>query len=148
MHTLRHPQFRTRRGAAMVEMALVLPIFMMVVFGIIEFGRAMWVGNMVTNAAREANRSAILDGSSNSEVTASAKQFLGSALSVNSADVNVAITITPATGNPNPGNEVANANERDLVNIEVSIPFAKVSLLPANYLAGKQIVGRSSMRHE
>lgn len=148
MQSLRPPYSRARRGAAMVEMALVLPIFMMVVFGIIEFGRAMWVGNMVTNTAREANRTAILDGSTNSEVIAAAKDFLGNALSVNSADVNVAITITPATGNPNPGNEVANANARDLVNIEVSVPFAKVSLLPASYLAGKQLVGRSSMRHE
>ena len=40
-----------RRGAAVVEMAMVLPIFMMVVFGIVEFGRAMMVGQMVTRAS-------------------------------------------------------------------------------------------------
>ena len=43
-----------RRGAALVEMALVLPIFFGVVLGIVEFGRAMMVSQMVTNAAREA----------------------------------------------------------------------------------------------
>ena len=45
-----------RRGTAMVEMALVLPIFLMLVLGIIEFGRAMMIANLVTNAAREGAR--------------------------------------------------------------------------------------------
>lgn len=148
MTTSRSSRKAARRGAAMVEMALVLPVFMMVTMGIIEFGRALWVGNMVTNAAREATRTAILDGSSNQQVTQSAKEFLAATLSVAAADVNVGIAITPATGNPNPGNEVGNANARDLISVEISIPFNKVSLLPGKYLAGKQLIGRSAMRHE
>lgn len=148
MTTSRASQRAPRKGAAMVEMALVLPVFMMVTMGIIEFGRALWVGNMVTNAAREATRTAILDGSTNQQVTQSAKEFLAATLSVAAADVNVGIAITPAVGNPNPGNEVGNANARDLISIEVSIPFNKVSLLPGKYLAGKQLIGRSAMRHE
>jgi Flp pilus assembly protein TadG len=139
---------RRRRGAALVEMALVLPIFMMVVLGIIEFGRALWVGNMVTNAAREGARSAVLDGSSNAAVRTEIQSFLTASLGIPSSAVTTTITITPATGNPNPGNECANAKARDLIAITVTVPFNSVSLIPGKYLAGKNLVGRSSMRHE
>jgi Flp pilus assembly protein TadG len=132
----------------MVEMALVLPVFMMVTLGIIEFGRALWVANMVTNAAREATRAAALDGSSNASVTEAAKEFLTGSLSVAGADVNVSITITPAEGNPNPGNECANSNTRDLIAVQITVPFNKVALIPGNYLSGKNLIGRSAMRHE
>jgi len=138
----------SRRGAAVVEMALVLPIFLMVVMGIIEFGRAMWVSNMVANSAREGARMAILDGSSNTQVRNAVSDFLTSTLGVSSGDISTSITITPATGNPNPNNECANATSKDLISISVSLPFNKVSLVPGQYLNGKNLVSRSAMRHE
>jgi len=48
------------RGQAMVEMALVLPIFLFFIFGIIEMGRAWSVKQVMTNAAREGARILIL----------------------------------------------------------------------------------------
>ena len=71
-----------RRGAALVEMALVLPIFFAVVLGIVEFGRAMMVSQMVTNAAREATRLGIIDGSTNSDVETWVEEFLNSSINV------------------------------------------------------------------
>jgi Flp pilus assembly protein TadG len=137
-----------RRGAAVVEMALVLPIFLMVVFGIVEFGRALWVGNMVTNAAREGARLGILDGTTNSEIRTAIQSFLSESLNISPGSVTTTITITPAPGNANPGNECANARARDLVNVTVTIPFSAVSLLPGKYLGSSQLIGRSAMRHE
>lgn len=52
---------RTDRGAAMVEMALVLPILVLLIFGIIEFGRGYYTRTTLTHAAREAVRVAALD---------------------------------------------------------------------------------------
>ncbi len=138
----------SRRGAAVLEMALVLPIFFMVVLGIIEFGRAMMVGQMVTNAAREATRLAIVDGSTNSNVEDWVEEFLNSALGVNAADVTVDIDVTAAPGNDDPLDEIGNAQSRDLVTVAVSVPFDKVSYLPGNYLNGKQLSAQSAMRHE
>ncbi|MCA9071736.1 MAG: pilus assembly protein, partial [Planctomycetaceae bacterium] len=66
----------SREGTALVEMALVLPIFVAVTLGIVEFGRAMMVGQLVTNAAREGARLGIIDGSTNAEVRTSIEQFL------------------------------------------------------------------------
>jgi Flp pilus assembly protein TadG len=44
------------RGAAAVEMALVLPLLLMLVFGIIDFGRVLNKQISVTAAAQEAAR--------------------------------------------------------------------------------------------
>lgn len=139
-----------RRGAAMVEMALVLPLFLMLVLGIIEFGRAMMVANLVTYAAREGARMAVLDGSTNTDVNNAVVTFLQSAIGqgISTADISVTITVTAAAGNPNPANNVANALSRDLITIKVQLPFNKVALIPGDYLNGKQLVGQSAMRHE
>jgi Flp pilus assembly protein TadG len=45
-----------RRGNAMVEFALVLPILLLVIFGITEFGRAWMTLNVMNAAAREGAR--------------------------------------------------------------------------------------------
>lgn len=42
----------SRAGAAAVEMAVVLPLFLLVVFGIVEFGRGMLVRELLANTAR------------------------------------------------------------------------------------------------
>jgi hypothetical protein len=47
---------RPDRGQAMVELALVLPLFLMILFGIIILGIGVFYQQQVTNAAREAAR--------------------------------------------------------------------------------------------
>ena len=47
---------RRERGAAAVEMALVLPLLLLVLGGMIDFGRALFTQNVATNAAREGVR--------------------------------------------------------------------------------------------
>ena len=45
-----------RRGAALVELALVLPIFLALVFGIVGFGHAFLVTHALAAAARDGAR--------------------------------------------------------------------------------------------
>lgn len=47
---------RNEEGAAVVEFALVLPILFLIVFGIIDFGRAFYTVNNVISAVREGSR--------------------------------------------------------------------------------------------
>lgn len=146
---IRRRGIQTQRcGAAMVEMAVVLPVFFLVVLGIIEFGRAMMVSQMVTNSAREATRLAIIDGQTNTTVTTWVKDFLATTVGVASTDVTVTITVVAAEGNPNPLNQIGNAKSRDLVTVNVSLPFDKVSYIPGSYLNGKNLSAKSAMRHE
>jgi Flp pilus assembly protein TadG len=44
------------RGQGLVEFALVVPVFVVLLFGMIEFGRAWMTKNILTGAAREAVR--------------------------------------------------------------------------------------------
>ena len=44
---------RKTRGQAMVEFALVLPIFAILLFGIIDIGRYVYTANALSNGARE-----------------------------------------------------------------------------------------------
>ena len=43
-------------GAALVEFAIIAPLLLLLVFGIIEFGRAYNAQNSLTHAAREGAR--------------------------------------------------------------------------------------------
>lgn len=53
---------RGEQGAAVVEFALVLPILMMFIFGIVEFGRGYNARIELTAAVREGARTAALGG--------------------------------------------------------------------------------------
>lgn len=137
-----------RRGVATVETALVLPVFLTVSLGIIEYGRAMMAANLITNAAREGARIGGIEGSTNSDVTTAVKDLLNKTLGVKTSDVTVNITVTPAAGNPDPQNQCANAKIRDVINVETKISYSKVALIPAKYLQNVTLTGKSYMRHE
>lgn len=47
---------RGQKGNAVIEMALVLPLLLLVLFGITEFGRAVMTTNVLNTAAREGAR--------------------------------------------------------------------------------------------
>jgi hypothetical protein len=53
---------RCRRGQALVEFALVAPLFFLLLFAIIDFGRYVYYVQVLNNAAREGARYAIVHG--------------------------------------------------------------------------------------
>ena len=64
---------RDEHGAAVVEFALVMPILVLIVLGIIDFGRAFYTVNNIVSAVREGSRygailSAPLSASGQSEI--------------------------------------------------------------------------------
>jgi len=51
---------KNNKGQALVELALILPILLLFLFGIMEFGRIFGTYLTVTNAAREGSRTAVV----------------------------------------------------------------------------------------
>ena len=52
--------WRSEKGAALVEAAVTIPLLLLVSVGIFEFGRAYQTWQVITNAAREGARVAVL----------------------------------------------------------------------------------------
>ncbi|MBP2675883.1 MAG: TadE family protein, partial [Deltaproteobacteria bacterium] len=65
-------------GQNIVEFALVVPMLLLLVFGIAEFGRAWMTRNILTGAAREAVRIAVVPAGTIGTATARANQVLAS----------------------------------------------------------------------
>ncbi len=124
-----------RRGAAAVEFAVVLPIFLTFLFGIIEFGRAIMVQQILINASREGNRTGIVENLDTAAITQVIQDYVQAA-GLDSA--NVAVTPDPTTvesGTP--------------IRVVVTVPYADVSWIAPQWLTGNfNLVGVSTMRKE
>src|SRR5512133_2417626 len=59
----RHERHGLRRdeGQALVELALILPLLVLLVIGVVDFGRALNIKNDETHLASEAARFAVVD---------------------------------------------------------------------------------------
>jgi Flp pilus assembly protein TadG len=84
----------------MVEFALVLPVLVLLLFGVIEFTRAYNAKTTMTHAAREGARTLALHGS----VSEAQARVRASSPSLNQA--HVTITTVPASGVCTPGQTV------------------------------------------
>jgi Flp pilus assembly protein TadG len=83
---------RDTRGAALLEMALTLPLMLLVAIGIVEFGRAYQTWQVLTNAAREGARIAVLPGIDDATVTSRVQSYMSDGQLPNSATANITIT--------------------------------------------------------
>src|SRR5215469_15927355 len=89
----------SERGAAAVEFALLLPLLLLLVFGIIDFGRAINAQITITQAAREGARAHALGDPDWRQRTVDAGVGLGLDPNDPSAGGNVAdVADCPATG--------------------------------------------------
>lgn len=53
-------KINSNKGASMVEFAILLPILLLLIFGIIEFGLLLFAKQVITNASREGARAGIV----------------------------------------------------------------------------------------
>lgn len=107
--TVRH--CRGRKGQALAEFALILPVLFLLIAGIIELGRGWNIKQAVTDAAREGARyTVIADASTTTNVTNKIKARLALASIVTTAPTTT-IDITPAGFFKCPGGTVGNGAE-------------------------------------
>lgn len=102
----------SRRAAAVVEMAVVAPLLVTILFGIIEYGWVFTIRQALTNAAREGARVAALPGSTDAEVQTRVNGYLAP-LGVTTHT----IELTRAT------------EENPIEVVHVFVPYADVTLI-------------------
>ncbi|MBI5864767.1 MAG: pilus assembly protein [Planctomycetes bacterium] len=124
---------RLARAAVAVEMAIVTPVLLTMLFGIIEFGWLFTVRSTMVNAAREGARLGALTGVSSAEVSSRATELLVPMHLENRCSI--AVTM-PTDVNPT-------------VTVQISAPRSAVSLV-GNFFGFTTgtITGEASMRRE
>lgn len=126
--------FKEQKGHALVELALTLPLLLLVVFGIFEFGRAIYIKNTLNNAAREGARWASVSDPLN---IATVQDHVRICIPL-SLQPGLVIGITPAT--PKRG--------IDPVTVTVTLPFHTTVPSLLTQLNGITLKGEASMLYE
>jgi len=138
-------RIRNQKGNALVETAITIPLILAVCVAIFEFGRAYQTWQVITNAAREGARIAILDGTTDAQVTSAVRNYMQSGQLPKYSSASVAIARTVPFG-PNTASQVTVTYPFDFT---VLNPVMK--LLNAGSTAGKGatlMVSTALMRNE
>ena len=131
----RRIQRRNRRGAAAVEFAFVAPLLMMLLFGATELGRAMYIQNSVTAAAREGAREATLPSATQQTVESMVGQYTDDL-----SQSNATVTISPT---------LANAEAGDMMTVTVTLPTSTLSSWGKSWLGQSfNVTSSATMRRE
>lgn len=124
------------KGAALVELAIIIPVLFLIAFGICEFGWAMYVKNTLGNAAREGARLASVTAkpisADDTRIIDCVKDRL--TFSYAASDLIITVpTIPVATGDP--------------VTVRVTLTYHTFTqFIPI--LDGSQFKGEATMRYE
>ncbi len=139
-----------RQGAAIVEMAICFPVFMLILLGIVEFGRALMVSQMLSNTAREACRVAVMEGGTNIDVETLIDDLVSNTANVSPSQIETTITTTDRlTGASSTSTTcVQDAASRDLIDVQIALPADAVSYTPGRFLSGGMLRGHCAMRKE
>ncbi|MEZ5944148.1 MAG: pilus assembly protein [Planctomycetaceae bacterium] len=136
-----HSPDSQRRGSATVELAVITPLFLMLVLGMLEFGRAFHTTSSMDSAVRDAGRLASMGRpesipesmSLNDKVSNDIRATL-SAVGFNSEAIEVSIVYADGTNAGSPFDLDDPDNEMQLFRIEATIPYTEVSAFPLRYL--------------
>ncbi len=135
------PRPAERRGASVVEMALVAPVFLLFVFGLVEFGRVTMVQQAITNSAREGCRIGILATTQNvSDIETAVRNHL--LASVPGADKS---SVCRVSIYPTSLGSIASGDE---ITTSVEVDFDDVAWYPTIYLGGSVLRSTATMKRE
>lgn len=143
---------RHRRGAAVVELAVVLPVFCTMIFGMIEFARIGMVNQVLTAAARTGCRQAILN---TSQTTAQVLAPMNALLAASKINVPALSPVDADPGTAGAFISPSNWNATDLprgtaVTVVVRVRYSDVKWLPMNWFVSDStlLTGQAVMTAE
>lgn len=149
-------QSSARRGTTTVETAIVLPVFLLLLFAIFEFGHAQFINNMLNTACRNAARIGAVEGTSTEMVRARVEELVGSA--VRPGAVQIFVKNASAFDNGTvpvgaaleslPNIELLDGESRTLFVVRAKVPYRDVAIIPMPFLKDVDIDAQAFMRIE
>lgn len=144
---------RNEKGAAVVEFAVVLPLLLMIVFGIIEFGLLIYNKAMITNASREAARAGIVYSTDPSTGVLNRLDEPGLEAIVNNYCQNYLITFSstpqPVATDANPPNpETLPSGQLLTVTVTYHYDYLLMPAFLSDLVGGIDLVANTTMRAE
>ena len=125
---------RRRRGAAAVEMAVVSPVLIAILLGMIECARVGQSTQLLTTAARAGCRVAVLPGATATDVQ-------------NQIDAVLSGSGISATAAPSPSNwQTLTAGSA--VTVTLSVPYSNIAWVSTPFFSGATITATASMASE
>ncbi|HKB10629.1 MAG TPA: TadE family protein [Vicinamibacterales bacterium] len=140
---------KSERGTAILETALTLPLLLLVSVGIFEFGRAYQTWQVLTNAAREGARIAVLPNVAAGDPEARVRQYMTSGQLPSDAVASAGVAVTA-------GSVDIGGSAQPTSIVTVTYPFNFMVLQPVARLvvSGSQLgsavtlTARAEMRNE
>ncbi|MCH7728710.1 MAG: pilus assembly protein [Planctomycetes bacterium] len=149
---------RKRQGAATIELALVLPIYLLFVFVLFQIGHALMISNMMNAACRNAARLGATEGVTSQQVRDRVLQTLTSTLDTDQVtlmvknaaayDRGASLPETEEQYEALPDLELTDAEKRQLFLVRASVEYNDVALLSLPFMDGVQLTGVIYIRHE
>lgn len=148
MQTIRSLR-KSREGQAVVEFALILPVFLLIVFAAIEFGRAYYVSHLLASAAREGAREGSLPNRTEADVEDKVEDFVRG-VELDYGQTTTTIGVIPAgSSDVDSSMALADATSGDRVRVTVEYDFDVLtgSIIPG-FSGTVTLAGRCAFRHE
>jgi Flp pilus assembly protein TadG len=126
------PKRAPRKGLAVVELAIIVPVLVFLAIGMIEVARGLMVKETLSNAARKGCRTGILPTGTTSAITSDINQVLTD----NNIDSSYATVTVLVNGKVA---DASTAKQHDQISVKVSIPVSRVAWITPFFLPGSDI---------
>ncbi|QDU81068.1 TadE-like protein [Polystyrenella longa] len=152
---IRHQE--CRRGTALVETAVVLPVFLMFLFAMWEFTHAYMVLNTINAAATKAARFGVAQEVTTQQVSDMAASIVGNAFASSNATIMVkdASVFDEASVDPDtisygdlPDVELSQAEPQQLFVVHIEVPYNDIAIMSPFWAKNLTLKGQAVMRHE
>jgi len=146
-----------RQGALTVEVALIMPVFVLFLMAILEFGHFCLVRHTMQAAVRRAAHLGSFESSTTSQVESRVREIAGAVIDpslltvmVRDASVFDSADFNPSSMNVSslPTINLTEAEMGDCFIVRAEIPYDEVAILPPFWIQGKTIATQAAMRHE
>jgi hypothetical protein len=127
-HGMKRTGRRSARGQALPEFALVAPIFLILVLGIVDFGRAIYLYNGLSQASREIARAASVNPGAPLGSSTQTQNVLAVQRKLVPGMGNPQFSCVDSWGDEIPGNGSGGCASGDYVKVLLKVPYSPVAL--------------------